>query len=351
MEQLLRTTEAYKILAREARENRLSNAYLLLFDDRDNLRQALKVFSGIFFGNKNDTYARIQRENHPDCLVYPPYQSGRDEKSKKPKLDTKMVETVIEESFLHSIEGEGRLFVLDDMQNANESAQNKLLKVLEEPAPNVHFLLGATTDYALLPTVISRTEKLVIEPFTDEALVQCLRRRHPEIAKGEIEQVAQVADGSLGRAERLLSGRYYEEMADKAFKCVAATVHTEEIPAVSRGLNSVEEKAEFVLVLRKMFRDLLFISEEQPYYADGAYTEPLRGLAEKIDSATLIFALEATENIEKQLAANMDLSQCVEVALLKIGDRNKRGQGSISTPAGRRQEGKQENAENSWRKI
>lgn len=335
MEQMLRSTAAYKILAQEARENRLSNAYLLLFEDGDNLRYALKVFSEIFFENKEATHARIQREIYPDCLIYPPLPSEREEKKSKPKMDTEMVESIIEESFLHSVEGEGRLFVLDDMQNTNESAQNKLLKVLEDPSPCVHFLLGATAEYALLPTIISRTEKFVIPPFTEKELTQCLMRRHPEVDEGAIARAAQAAEGNLGRAERLLSGRRYEEMTERALMCVTSTVHTEEIPAASRGLNAVAEKTEFILLLRQMFRDLLFISESQPFYAESPYIDRLRGLTGEIDSATLIFALEVTEEAEKQLAANMDLSQCVEVALRKIGDRNKRRQGKKGMPAER----------------
>ena len=71
MEQLLRSTTAYKMLAHEAAEDRLANTYLLLFPDEHNLRGALKVFAPLFFDGSEGTRARIGRENHPDCLFFP----------------------------------------------------------------------------------------------------------------------------------------------------------------------------------------------------------------------------------------------------------------------------------------
>ena len=49
MRQLLQTTRAYALLKAERAENRLSHAYLLVFDDARNLRAALKEFAKLFF--------------------------------------------------------------------------------------------------------------------------------------------------------------------------------------------------------------------------------------------------------------------------------------------------------------
>ena len=63
MEQLLRSTTAYKMLAHEAAEDRLANTYLLLFPDEHNLRGALKVFAPLFFDGSEGTRARIGRDD------------------------------------------------------------------------------------------------------------------------------------------------------------------------------------------------------------------------------------------------------------------------------------------------
>ena len=73
-------------------------------------------------------------------------------------------ENIREETLLSPIEGERKLFVLGDFAEANTQTQNKLLKLLEEPPQGVIFLLGATTVFPVLPTVLSRTKKLEILP-------------------------------------------------------------------------------------------------------------------------------------------------------------------------------------------
>ena len=56
----------------------------------------------------------------------------------------------------------------------NASAQNKLLKTLEEPPKNVHILLGATSEYPLLATLKSRVKKLEIPPFDNQTIYKAL---------------------------------------------------------------------------------------------------------------------------------------------------------------------------------
>lgn len=71
-------------------------------------------------------------------------------------------ERILEESALKPVEGNKKLFVAGDFAEATTQAQNKLLKLLEEPPEGVYFLLGATVSFSVLPTILSRTEKLEI---------------------------------------------------------------------------------------------------------------------------------------------------------------------------------------------
>ncbi len=310
MEQLLRSTTAYKLLAREAKEDRLANTCLLLFRDEDNLRAALKVFAALFFDGSERTGARIGRESHPDCLFFPA-------PGKAPDKD--MAEAVVEESFLSPVEGKRKLFVLDNMHRANAVAQNKLLKILEEPPAGVYFLLGAASEFPLLPTVRSRAERLDVPPFSESQLTAFLERTYPGCK--DAAACAAAADGVPGRAQRLLQGGRYAELSALAFGCVSASAG--EIPAAARALNGVSEKNEFIAIVRRMYRDMLFFRTGQPYVTQGAEGARLRSLSETFPPALLVFALETFAAAEKQLTFNANLSQCTEVALWKI-DKEKR---------------------------
>ena len=53
-----------------------------------------------------------------------------------------------------------RVFIVEDADKMGEAAANSLLKILEEPPDNVHFVLTSSRSNALLPTILSRVMRL-----------------------------------------------------------------------------------------------------------------------------------------------------------------------------------------------
>ncbi|MEI7819204.1 MAG: hypothetical protein WCI47_03745, partial [bacterium] len=56
-----------------------------------------------------------------------------------------------------------RWIVILEAQTMNQEAANALLKLIEEPPPGVHFLLGAPSPASLLPTIRSRVAVVTAE--------------------------------------------------------------------------------------------------------------------------------------------------------------------------------------------
>ena len=179
MFELLKNTQAYRLLKKESEENVNSHAYLLLFEDGRNMRAALKEFAKLLFScaeidpydekaeDKQRKARLIDEESFSDCLIYP--AEGK-------KLAVEDAEKIKEESLLSPIEGERKVFILGNFSDANVQTQNKLLKLLEEPPKGVVFLLGATTIFPVLTTVQSRTKKLEILPFDIPVITEALQR-------------------------------------------------------------------------------------------------------------------------------------------------------------------------------
>ncbi|MBQ9081590.1 MAG: hypothetical protein IJY26_03010 [Clostridia bacterium] len=312
MQKLLRSTTAYKLLCQEAKEKRLANTYLLLFNDEANLRLALKELACLFFDGSTATISRIERETHPDCLFYP--QKGK-------ALDKDVTSAILEESCLSPVEGKRKLFVLDNFHKASAVVQNKLLKVLEEPPQGVYFLLGATTEFPLLATVKSRAKKLEIPPFSEAEVEACLTRLYPERSAEDVAVYAAASDGSVGRAQSLFTGGRYSELYQKAFACVAA--ESGNICKAARALNGTEEKTEVISLIRRIYRDILFSLTAQPYGTKGE-SEKIKGLAKDFTPTVAVFALDVFAEAEKQIVFNSNLAQCVEVALWKIDKEKQR---------------------------
>ena len=169
---LLKNTSAFQLVQRDKRQGRLSHAYLLFCPDGEFLGEYLKIFAKEIMCESAPqcdvcrTCNLIDAKAHPDVLFFPKGDGA---------VLSSDVNTIIEETFLKPIEGQKKVFVIENAQTMNASAQNKLLKTLEEPPENVHILLGSTNEFALLSTIKSRVRKLEIPFFNKDQLKNALK--------------------------------------------------------------------------------------------------------------------------------------------------------------------------------
>ena len=71
-------------------------------------------------------------------------------------LKVDAIRTIRANAFVFPNEAKRRVFLLHNMQFANEQAQNALLKILEEPPEYIRFVLTCPNSSALLETILSR---------------------------------------------------------------------------------------------------------------------------------------------------------------------------------------------------
>jgi len=112
-----------------------------------------------------------------------------------------MTDSMAAQAFSHG----RRVFCLLDAHLMNDSAQNALLKSLEEPPENTLVLL-AGSETGLLPTIRSRTAIVRLGASGIEATAAVLIARGVE--KDRAHTVSAWADGVLGMAEKYLDEQY-----------------------------------------------------------------------------------------------------------------------------------------------
>ena len=83
-------------------------------------------------------------------------------------------EDVIRGAALRPAEGSRRVFVICEAEAMREESQNALLKTLEEPGDFAHFLLLATAEDLILPTIGSRCSVIEFSPLPAEVVVERL---------------------------------------------------------------------------------------------------------------------------------------------------------------------------------
>ena len=322
MQTLLKNTDAYKLLLTEKEENRLNHAYLIVMDDARSLRSVLTEFALVFFTQETENdggrYARIEnlirKESFSDCLFFP--------KSDK-KFAVSDVDEIKEESALNPVEGDKKLFVIGDFAELGVAQQNKLLKLLEEPPEKVYFLLGATTSYPILQTVLSRVKKLEITPFSEKEIQDFLLRNYDteNMDKEKITFYGATANGWVGNAQNALEESYFDELCMDSF---SLCLKEKAIPILAKKLGESKYKKELISFLRLIFRDATFIKSGigKDSLLLRSQIEKVKKVADRYELSALIYAQTVFTEAEKQVKFNTNFAQCIELCFEKIENKN-----------------------------
>ena len=106
------------------------------------------------------------------------------------------------------VQGRRKVYIIDEAHMLTDAASNAFLKTLEEPPEHVIFVLCTTEAHRILPTIISRCQRLDFRRIPSETVFG----RLAEIAEAEgvaaepaaLRIIARYAAGSLRDAENLL---------------------------------------------------------------------------------------------------------------------------------------------------
>lgn len=104
---------------------------------------------------------------------------------------------------LKPFESPYKVMIIWQPELMHPSAANGILKILEEPPPRTYFILVTNAADRLLPTIISRTQIVTVPLLEDAELEGYLRERHA-LDPSRAARIAQLADGNLSLARRLL---------------------------------------------------------------------------------------------------------------------------------------------------
>ena len=118
------------------------------------------------------------------------------------------IRDLIERSRFAPVQARWKVYVVDECHMLSTAAFNALLKTLEEPPPQVVFVLATTDPQRVLPTILSRCQRFDFRRIPLDALEQHLQWIAEEesipIQPEALHVVAQRAQGGLRDAESLL---------------------------------------------------------------------------------------------------------------------------------------------------
>lgn len=195
--------------------------------------------------------ARISDGNHPDVRLIEPLAD-------KKEISIQQIREIERELNYRSFTGRRKIVIVDPATLMNLSAQNALLKTLEEPPGDSLIILIAASGGGLLPTVRSRCLPLSFAPLPRQEVATFLQSQLG-MKTADAVLCAAMGMGSIGAAANLDQDELIEKRriwsgmltSLKAGDYRAAMVAAEAL-AVSR-----EEALKFLKWAQSWYRDLL----------------------------------------------------------------------------------------------
>ncbi len=136
------------------------------------------------------TCRKIDSNNHPDILTIDP---------KKNQIHIETIRSLITTLGFTPYSAEHRFILIRSAEKMTPAAGNALLKILEEPPNQTHFLLTAAKVSDLLPTILSRCQIIRFQPWPDNVIESHLIDQYA-LDKPTAETTVRLAAGSQVKA-------------------------------------------------------------------------------------------------------------------------------------------------------
>ncbi len=273
------------------------------------------------------TCLRVRAGSHPD--VHRVARREKDDGGLEPQIKIEAVRDLQHALSFKPFEANYRVVIIYEADRMNASTANALLKTLEEPGANTHFVLITALPNLLLPTILSRCQRIRFAPLS-RAFVAAHLSRECELDPVMADLVAGLAEGSIGKGRALCKSELLAERAALLARVEGRDEDDVALPSIRRvpeALSLAESlagrKAElpfFFQLVRTWYRDVMLsqagMRDEQLVHRDRAALVHKR--ASELKSADVLERLVRVNDTERALdqAANVRLS--LETLLLRL---------------------------------
>lgn len=313
---LIKNTLAYKLLDKDILSGNLSHAYMLCSSDQlflDKLQEA--VLCRIFCRSENrpcfncTDCKRIINKNHPDAVIYPKNQK---------KINAEQISALVDQLYLKPLERNFKIFVLNNAEEINAQAQNKLLKTLEEPPADSHIFLFCKNKFNMLSTILSRVKLLETMPFSSQEIFDAIKEDGKDLNLLKI--AAANSFGSLQRAMELAESENFKGILDFCYSLVLRLKSAGDLPVFSSSFNIYKDNfPDIINILQLIFRDILLLkSGLNNLITQSTKAEELIKIGEILGETELIQLIEILNKCNYKLNFNCNSQAVFDILCLDI---------------------------------
>jgi DNA polymerase-3 subunit delta' len=306
-------------LGRALRHGRMRHAYLLTGPrqiGKTTLARALAAALNCTGDNPPCGECRACRLTlkgaHPDLTIV---QAEQDEGPIKIGQVRELQQTLA----LRPYEARYRVAILRRFDAARPTAQDALLKTLEEPSPHTVLILTADAPDRLLPTIISRCQPLNLRPLPVNTVREALEWQF-DAPQDVARTLAQLSGGRIGWAINALQDTTEIDRRNEGLEALLAVLGDSRRARFKLAEQLGKQKDELYVLLdtwQVFWRDvLLAASGSRALLTNEDYRAVIDELAERVDVDGAQTALNATRRTLDYLGKNVNVRLALEVLLL-----------------------------------
>lgn len=234
------------------------------------------------------------------------------------------------------VSGKYRITVIDRAEMMTEEAANSFLKTLEEPPHGNIIVLKVVDPLDLLPTIISRCQKVPFHPLTREVIRKYLVEQLDQ-DDNTAWLAAGISEGSLGRAVEICEEGFLDErkdliqdimklpdmsrvqVLDMAIEC------NKKYTKKAKGDQANIDLYGVTGIWKTYFRDLLLSKVHGNYelLVNRDYSDILDKLSARYDADKLIKSFFLIDGYQRDLLRNPNTGLMIEKMLLELKSLNR----------------------------
>lgn len=324
--------------------NRIAHAYLFCGPRGTGKTSAAKVFAKALNCVENPTDQPCNQ-----CFSCQQINSGRSvdvlemDAASNRRIDE--IRDLREKVNFSPSEGPYKVYIIDEVHMLTKEAFNALLKTLEEPPPNVVFILATTEPHKVISTIKSRCQRFDFGLFSISDLIARMRyictQEGIEITEQAETLIARAAQGGMRDAISILDqaiafggdrvtaddvvtilGKVDQQILAEFVKIIAQHDTESGLILINQIANQGKDLHQFVKDLLYHLRDLLLIKEcgleNMVLELPKELLTDLSGQAEKLVLRDLIRCLEILSETEQKLKFASQPRLILEMAIIKL---------------------------------
>ena len=251
MNRLFENSSEFKNIDFSIKQNNFPNALIILSPDSETNKQFVKEVALSFFCDKHNICescegcVKTEKGTNPDLLLYP----------KDKAFQVSDAKEIVDSAIMAPMIFENKVYVINDIDISTIAAQNKILKVLEEPPASVKFILTATNETKVLQTIMSRCVKISLSAQDKQVLKNFIQ---PKCSDEDFDIAYSFGEGYLGKILFALENKSFKELNLLADSIIYNLKSSKQIIEFSSKISKIKGNFQIVLnLLQIKFRKML----------------------------------------------------------------------------------------------